>query len=912
MSINVSARANTLAYLGVEAPTPPNLVESINSPTTGDGFNMIIGTLWIRRGPGISPEEVWMLVNQTGTVNDGTYIGTWIQLFPGSGGNFTFTTQGGTPATFINNNLNVYGGSNITTNSLIGPGDTITIDLNANVAIPGSLQVGDLSNGVVFADANGNLFTANGTDGQVIVGGGVAPIFVDLIAGTNINFVTGPNSLTINATGGGGSGTTSFITDVGGPAVPTGGGALNLIGNGTVIQTDGSVANTVQILMTEPDPGYVLGGNGAGLQPTFQQLIGGGSIVITPGVGTITISDGGGGGGGVVQLTGDVGAAAQDAFNNIDVVGGGTTNILTTGAASTLTIKLIDDPSIIGSLTVGTDLTVSGLGATPGVVQVDNTGFFSASNGTDGQILIAATGGSPAWANITAGAGISITNNANAITITNTGGGGGGGGALNFITNSGTAVVVSSNIQVYGDGVFPLGNIQTSAVPAGGNVVTVALNGSIILPMTNTNINNLSKGQFWIGGNRFMHMWGPNTNDANTFLGRNSGNFTFGQTAAVRNSGFGVGTLNSLTTGGDNTAVGRRAGTSVTSGTQNTLIGSDAGDAINSGGQNTAVGYSALGALNSGANNTAIGYRALEAAPGSASDNIALGSSAGLSMTSGSGNIFIGNVGAAESNTTRIGTSQTAAYMAGIYNRSVGSTNGVMVVDNVNKMGSITGTANQILVTGGGGTGVTFKSLTSSNNSITITPSGSAIDLTTTSSTVLFSYYLAGTVANVTGDNSTYVFGTTSAFTQQFDIGSNVSAGGGGNPVRFTAPYNGVYLFTVNCLLTNLVAPQTTPPNPVCPLIISLSGAVTNDYALIGSFWWPQTTDPAFQRVQNYFYTAYIPMTASQSATFSISTFYGAGTKTLGLGGQINFGSPGPITRTVFGTMVQGNLIART
>src|SRR5262249_19357696 len=76
-----------------------------------------------------------------------------------------------------------------------------------------------------------------------------------------------------------------------------------------------------------------------------------------------------------------------------------------------------------------------------------------------------------------------------------------------------------------------------------------------------------------------------------------------------------------------------------------------------------------------GTNNTANGANALLHNTGS--NNIAVGNSAGISLTTGSNNIDIGNAGAAgESAKIRIGKqgTQTAALIAGIYNVNEGGT----------------------------------------------------------------------------------------------------------------------------------------------------------------------------------------------------------------------------------------------
>jgi hypothetical protein len=90
------------------------------------------------------------------------------------------------------------------------------------------------------------------------------------------------------------------------------------------------------------------------------------------------------------------------------------------------------------------------------------------------------------------------------------------------------------------------------------------------------------------------------------------------------------------------------------------------------GGNNTADGLDALYSNTSGNNNTASGYYALFANT-SGSNNIALGYQAGQAIITGSSNIDIGNVGqAGDANIIRIGTSQTATYLAGtVYGNNV-------------------------------------------------------------------------------------------------------------------------------------------------------------------------------------------------------------------------------------------------
>jgi hypothetical protein len=86
-----------------------------------------------------------------------------------------------------------------------------------------------------------------------------------------------------------------------------------------------------------------------------------------------------------------------------------------------------------------------------------------------------------------------------------------------------------------------------------------------------------------------------------------------------------------------------------------------------------------------GAGNTAIGYHALSNNT-TGSSNIALGFSAGGNLTTGTNNIAIGSLGGvAESNTTRIGTAQTRAFIKGISGTAV--TGATVVVNAAGQLG---------------------------------------------------------------------------------------------------------------------------------------------------------------------------------------------------------------------------------
>ena len=129
---------------------------------------------------------------------------------------------------------------------------------------------------------------------------------------------------------------------------------------------------------------------------------------------------------------------------------------------------------------------------------------------------------------------------------------------------------------------------------------------------------------------------------------------------------------NSTVSGFNTTATGVHALAADTNGNNNTASGYSALQANTRGGNNTADGLDALYSNTSGNNNTASGYYALFANT-SGSNNIAVGYQAGQAIITGSSNIDIGNVGlASDANIIRIGTSQTATYLAGtVYGNNV-------------------------------------------------------------------------------------------------------------------------------------------------------------------------------------------------------------------------------------------------
>jgi hypothetical protein len=122
----------------------------------------------------------------------------------------------------------------------------------------------------------------------------------------------------------------------------------------------------------------------------------------------------------------------------------------------------------------------------------------------------------------------------------------------------------------------------------------------------------------------------------NTALGDSTLRFT---TSGEGNTAVGYRAMEANTTGNSNVAVGRGAGISKTTGSENTMVGTSALAGASSGSANTAIGFQALNA-HAGDNSTAIGHNALLAATGA--NNTATGKESGLSLTTGSNNIFLG------------------------------------------------------------------------------------------------------------------------------------------------------------------------------------------------------------------------------------------------------------------------------
>src|SRR5262245_24770939 len=139
------------------------------------------------------------------------------------------------------------------------------------------------------------------------------------------------------------------------------------------------------------------------------------------------------------------------------------------------------------------------------------------------------------------------------------------------------------------------------------------------------------------------------------------------------NTAGGSGALGNLGTTGENTAFGNNALSSNTTGFGNTATGFGALQANTTGNGNTACGNDALFSNAIGNKNTAVGEESLLASTGN--KNIAIGFRAGVRLTNGNNNIYVDNLGGGdESQTMRLGDTQTRTFIAGIISANVNGT----------------------------------------------------------------------------------------------------------------------------------------------------------------------------------------------------------------------------------------------
>jgi hypothetical protein len=163
-------------------------------------------------------------------------------------------------------------------------------------------------------------------------------------------------------------------------------------------------------------------------------------------------------------------------------------------------------------------------------------------------------------------------------------------------------------------------------------------------------------------------------------------------TTGGANTASGAAALRSNSTGGYNTASGYSALYNNNAGNYNTASGVNALLSNTTGNNNTALGYEALKTSSKGSKNVAVGDGALSALE-TGGGNIALGANAGSKTTKGASNIYIGSPGlvATESDTIRIGSTQTRTFVAGIADAPM--TGATVVIKSNGRLGVVASSA---------------------------------------------------------------------------------------------------------------------------------------------------------------------------------------------------------------------------
>ena len=159
-------------------------------------------------------------------------------------------------------------------------------------------------------------------------------------------------------------------------------------------------------------------------------------------------------------------------------------------------------------------------------------------------------------------------------------------------------------------------------------------------------------------------------------------------TSGTSNTRFGVNAGNSIASGGNyNICVGDEAGTAITTGDGNVAIGFEALTTEDTQGHSVAIGYRALKMQNSSATseNTAVGYEA-GAALTTGVESVFVGYEAGTSLTVGTNNVLIGG----EAGKTMVGDNNNTAVGWGALKLQ---TNGTSTATNNTAVGYSAGSA---------------------------------------------------------------------------------------------------------------------------------------------------------------------------------------------------------------------------
>lgn len=248
------------------------------------------------------------------------------------------------------------------------------------------------------------------------------------------------------------------------------------------------------------------------------------------------------------------------------------------------------------------EVTSAGDGATTIADNVVDEANLKVSNSpTDGYVLTAQSGntGGLTWAAASAGGASDIDGLSDALTNSSGGTIGLGTGALtsddgsdNKNTATGkdslTALTTGSFNDAYGHGsAIALTTATSSTAIGAGSMASVTTSSSNVAI-----------------GNRAME---KPTGQNNVFVGKSSGEGGSGGGAALRNSALGYASLEKITSGEDNVAVGNQAGLSIANGNKHVMLGSNAGDALTAGENTICIGYNSAASSTTVSNEITLG-----------------------------------------------------------------------------------------------------------------------------------------------------------------------------------------------------------------------------------------------------------------------------------------------------------------
>ena len=270
--------------------------------------------------------------------------------------------------------------------------EATTVILDGNVQTDGTIQIPAASSIDVAGAGATSLYASAGAN-NITIGGATSTVLL-------------PGNLTV-------SGTTTFIdtqnlrvedsvidlnsNDAGAGVGSNQNGGINILSS--------TPSNTVTLLVTGSDGGYLESSSGLSVASGKAFKVAGTDVLTATALGSSVVSS---------SLT-SVGTIATGVWNGtaIGTAHGGTGQDF---SSSTGFIQLSGgNASVVAAIDVSTDIT--------GILPVANGGTgLDGSAATNGQLLIG-NGSGYALNTLTAGSGISISNASGAITITNTGGG---------------------------------------------------------------------------------------------------------------------------------------------------------------------------------------------------------------------------------------------------------------------------------------------------------------------------------------------------------------------------------------------------------------------------------------------------------------------------------------------------------